>query len=344
MIRRLLVLALSVCLGGNALAGDQKVATFERLPLASGAAIAPVEIGYRTFGTLAADRGNVVVLLTWFGGQSEHAAGLVGADGLFDPEQHFVIVIDALANGISSSPSTSGTKGRMAFPRIDMPDMVAASRLLLQRQFGLDHVAVLAGVSMGGMQVFEWIVSDPGFATDAIVVSGSPRLTPYDLLLWQSTVEAIRRDPAWDGGNYSTQPARRALYYIGMLSGQSPAAINRTMTREGILAIPGMHAPDGGFDANDHIRQVEAMLHHDVARADGGDLVKAAGRVRARLLFAYHPDDRVVRPEPGLEFAKAAGATIVALPGDCGHAAYACEKTRLADAIRKFLAAGPTAP
>lgn len=325
-------------------AGAPERARFPSLKLDSGASIAPLEVGYRTFGTLDADRGNVVVLLTWFGGQSEQAAGLVGANALFDPAHHYVIVIDALANGVSSSPSTSASQARMAFPVIGIPDMVAASRLLLHETFGIDRVAVLAGVSMGGMQVFEWIVHEPEFAEAAVVIQGSPRLTPHDLLLWQSTVEAIRRDPVWNGGNYSRQPARRALYYIGMLSGQSPTAINRTMTREGVLAIPAMDAPVEGFDANDHIRQVEAMLRHDVAREDGGDLAVAARRVRTRLFYAYHPDDRVVRPEPGLEFARVAGARIVALPGDCGHAAYACEQPFLAAALRTFLEAKSATP
>ena len=338
MNRRLLAVMLAFGLAGPATAHELKRAELGDLPLTSGEVIEDLQVGYRTFGTLNAERDNAIVLLTWFGGQSEQVAGLVGSEGMLDPSRHFVIVVDALANGVSSSPSNSIKQPRMAFPIFSMADMVAANRQLLKAEFELDHVQALVGVSMGGMQVFEWLLQDPAFAESAIIIQGSPRLTPYDLLLWQSTFEAIRRDPAWDGGNYRQQPARRALYYIAMLSGQSPEMINRQLSRQQVLAMLEDQTPVEGFDANDHLRQVEAMLRHDVTRDFANDLGRAAAAVQSRVLYVWNAEDRVVRPEPGLTFAKAMDAEVLELPGHCGHAAYACELPMLRQAVGEFLA------
>lgn len=319
-------------------AAEQEWAELGDFRLSSGATLQELRMGYRQYGDVAARPGQVVVLLSWFGGQSAQLEGLVGADKLLDPAQTPVIAIDALADGVSSSPSNSRAQARMQFPKISIADMVQSSRLLLTQVFKLKRVKALVGVSMGGMQVFEWLTHDPDFAERGIVIHGSPRLTPYDLLLWQSTVEAIQLDPSWKHGDYTEQPARRALYYIGALSGQSPTAINRTMTREQVLSILDHHEPVQGFDANDHIRQVEAMLHHDIARLDAGSLTAAAKRIKAPLLYVWNAQDQVVRPEPGLEVAKAAKAQIVQLPGDCGHSAYACTMPRVIEVVRAFLA------
>ncbi|MBK8284200.1 MAG: alpha/beta fold hydrolase [Ahniella sp.] len=337
MNRRLLAVLLATGLAASATAQELKRAELGDLPLGSGEVIEDLQVGYRTFGALNAERDNAVVLLTWFGGQSEQLAGLVGSEAMLDPARHFVIVIDALANGVSSSPSNSIKQPRMAFPVFGMADLVAANRRLLEVEFELDHVQALVGVSMGGMQVFEWILQDPEFAESAIIIQGSPRLTPYDLLLWQSTFEAIRRDPVWDGGNYRQQPARRALYYIAMLSGQTPESINRQLSRPQVLALLEDQTPVEGFDANDHLRQVEAMLGHDVTRDFANDLSRAAGAVRSRVLYVWNAKDHVVRPEPGLEFAKAMNAEVLELPGNCGHGAYACELPMLRQAVAAFL-------
>jgi homoserine acetyltransferase len=68
------------------------------------------------------------------------------------------------------------------------------------------------------------------------------------------------------------------------------------------------------------------------------DLERAAKEVRARLLVIYSPDDHTVTPDPVKEFARAAGATAIAIPSACGHGVSGCERPRVAEIVRKFLA------
>lgn len=61
----------------------------------------------------------------------------------------------------------------------------------------LTHLRAVVGISMGGMHTFEWMVRYPGFMDLAIPITGSPRPTSYDLLVYRNTEYALKNDPAW---------------------------------------------------------------------------------------------------------------------------------------------------
>jgi homoserine O-acetyltransferase len=92
-----------------------------------------------------------------------------------------------------------------------------------------------------------------------------------------------------------------------------------------------------GADANDKIRQAQAMMQLDVSRDFGGSLERAAQAVKARVFVVVAKQDHVVTPGPASEFAKLIGAKLLVLEGDCGHLATACESARLNQAVRDFL-------
>ena len=94
--------------------------------LESGAVIQDCQIGYRTFGMLNTQRSNAILFPTWFTGTSQELTGEIGPGKLVDPSQYFVIAVDALGDGVSSSPSNSTAQPRMKFPEFSIRDMVAA--------------------------------------------------------------------------------------------------------------------------------------------------------------------------------------------------------------------------
>lgn len=320
------------------LAQQQQFANIGDLKLENGGVIRNCRIGYRTFGQLDAARSNVIVFPTWAGGTTEQLQSNIGPGKLVDSTMYFVVAIDALSNGVSSSPSNSRLQPRMRFPQFTLRDTVESQHELLTKVLKIDRVKAIVGISMGGMQVFQWLVSYPEFMDKAIPIVGSPRLAPYDLLHWQAQIEALVRDRDWKGGNYSANPARALDFAFGELLLTSPPDYNKRKTREQVAADLEKARRDGKrFDANDKIRQTQAMMQLDVTREFGGDLERAARAVKAKVFVVVSRFDHVVTPGPAIEFGSLINAKILNLESECGHLATACEAGQLNKAVTEFL-------
>ena len=338
MKRSICVICVICGLSLVALAQEQRFANIGNLKLQNGGVIRNCRIGYRTFGQLNADKSNVIVFPTWAGGTTEQLQSNIGSGKLVDSTKYFVVAIDALSNGISSSPSNSRQQPRMKFPKFTLRDTVESQHRLLTEVLHIDHVKAVVGISMGGMQAFQWLVSYPRFMDKAVPIVGSPRLAPYDLLLWQAQIEALMRDRDWNGGNYTRNPARALDFAFGELLLTTPSDYNRRKTREQTLNdLEKARADAKRFDANDKIRQDQAMMALDVSREFGGSLERAARAVEAKLLVVVAKFDHVVTPGPATEFASLLGAKLLTLESDCGHLATVCEARRLNDAVADFL-------
>jgi homoserine O-acetyltransferase/O-succinyltransferase len=335
-----IVHALSVFLLVSVASGqEQQFASLGDIKLQSGATLRDCRIGYRTYGTLNADKSNAILFPTWAGGTTEQLQDAIVKDKFADPERYFVITVDALSNGVSSSPSNSRPQPRMKFPRITIRDMVETQHELLAQVFGIHHLKAVMGISMGGMQTFQWIVAYPDFMDKAIPIVGSPRLAPYDLVLWQTQIDAIMNDPAWKKGNYKKNPARTAELQFGDLFLSSPEHFNQTATREQVIqAMAQAPVKNEGSDANNKIRQSQAMMALDVSQAFGGSMQRAAEAVKAKVLVVSSKNDLTVTPQPAIDFAHLLNAKLLVLDDDCGHSAPGCESKMLVPAIAAFLA------
>lgn len=337
-MRRAMSLALSLALltpGLSRAQGQLQVAELGECPLESGEAILDCRVAYRTFGELNAERSNAVLFTTQLTGISAQIAGYIGPGGLVDTTTHFVIAVDAFGNGVSSSPSNSTAQPGADFPRFSIRDMVAAQYRLVTEVLNLSSLHAVMGISMGGMQSFEWAVSHPGFAAKVIPVAGSPRLAAYDMVLWETSLRLLAVYLETGSADASS-----ALFGLSFLVGNSPDYHARMTPRDSIVGIlarlDGIPLPTG--IAHNLASQIRAIIDHNVAAPYDDSLERAAARVQADVLVIVTVQDHVVTPGPALEFAELLGAEAVILPSDCGHNGLRCDDELLSQASQEFLA------
>lgn len=311
----------------------QQFAAFDECRLSSERVIAPCRIGYRTHGVLNDDKSNALLVPTWYTGTSAEHAFLVSPE-LLDPDKYFIVIVDALANGVSSSPSNSETQPDEAFPEITITDMVVSQHRLLTEVLGVQSLHGVVGLSMGGMQAFEWAVRFPGFAGKTVAAIGSPRLPAFDIALWTTRnllLEMYR--------NCQCNEPLEVMAGMGMI-GAVPAKLAQEVPRENTVSTIISRSESNAMSTGktwDQQRQAEAMISHNVARDFDDDMNRAAARIETQLLIIVGEDDRVVTPQPALDFAALTGAAVLELDEDCGHGDPWCAPDAFAEAVSRFI-------
>lgn len=288
--------------------------------LENGQTIRQCRIGYRTFGALNADKSNVVLLTTWFTGTSQNLIGSVGPGRLVDSSRHFVVVADALGNGVSSSPSNSKLQPGAVFPHFTIRDMVNTQHRLLTEKLGLRHVRAVIGISMGGMQTFEWVVAYPGFMDAAVPLVGTPRQSAFDLMLWQAQLRLIESSRGSVPG--AQDSVVQAIAAMTLLHLRTPTYhATRTKPESVPTLLEEQEKAVLSMPLEDRASQLRAMIGHDIYKRFGGSAERTAAAVRARVLVIVSASDQMVNPLPALEFAKLLRARTLTLTGDYGHLA-----------------------
>ena len=321
--------------------GAQQFAEFGEFALQSGGVIADFRLGYRTLGKLNAEKSNAVLWPTWLGGKSQDLLQFAGPGKVVDTNQYFAILVDAIGNGVSSSPSNNKKQARMNFPEFTVRDMVKAEHRLATEVLHLSHLRAVVGLSMGGMQAFEWATAYPDFVDLVVAMAGSPQSTSYDKLLWTAEIDAIELDPAWNHGN-PTGPLSRGIALEQEIECMRDTSPGYRVSQTTPAAFPAFlealrkGAQADGGTASDQIRQRQAILSLDIPGEYGGTMEQAAARIHAKLLVIVSPQDHTVNPDPAMRFAAAAHAPLVKLDSPCGHQSFAC--ISVGPTVARFLA------
>jgi homoserine O-acetyltransferase len=334
---RMLCALLAMTSACAATAAEQQLASIGSLTM-TGGRIKQCSLGYRTYGTLAADQGNVVLVPTWLTGRTADQVDMIGPGKLIDTDRWYVIALDAVGNGVSCSPSNSKSHPRLKFPEFGIRDMVKAQHRLLALTLGIDHVHAIVGISMGGMQALQWAVMYPDYASNIVTIVGTPQPTAQDLLVWKAEMSAIERNPGWNNGNYPPGTAFRnltALHTESLWTPEHAAAKTVAAKRPTEDSLHGTQTSQS-FSAVDWYRQLQAMTTFDLVR-DGG-MATLAGKIKARMLIITSEQDRLVDPGPSKALAAQKRTTkLLVLNNDCGHMAPVCEMKKVDQAVKAFL-------
>ena len=316
--------------------GRQQMAAIGDFRLHSGDTIFDCQIGYRTYGRLNAKKTNIILFSTWFSGTTADLEQYVVGKQI-DSIKYFVILVDALGDGVSSSPSNSRRQPGLRFPVYSIKDMVESQFQLLTLIFHFSHVYAISGISMGGMQSFQWAVSHPEFADKIIPILGSPQLTANDLLLWTGELRAMEADTAYHMGDYTGEPTIASVSVLHRMALTTPEYIASTTTRDHFPTMFKEATGPSGFDWNDWHRQLEAMISHDIAAGDHGSLEVVAKKIKAKMLIITSRQDHMVNPIPATRMAHLLGAQLLELRGNCGHLAGGCESIKLIGGLKAFV-------
>lgn len=312
----------------------------------AGGTLAELKMHYRTIGLPrrnAAGRVlNAVLVLHGTTGSSaqflrpEFAGELFGAGQLLDAARYFVILVDNIGHGQSSKPSDGL---RAEFPKYGYRDMVAAQYRLLTEGLGVNHLRLVIGTSMGGMHAWLWGEMFPDFADALMPLASLPGQISGRNRLWRRiAIDAIRGDPEWQGGRYTTQP-RGLRVAAGMLAlvGSNPVLRQQespTLAAADTWFDDYVNAYARTADANDVLYALEASWDYDPG--------PALGQIRVPLLAVNSADDLVNPPELGIlerEIARVPKGRAVVLPfsaqtrGHGSHTVAALWKPLLAELL-----------
>ncbi len=330
--RPLILVFLLVALVG----GGQHWAELGDFSLESGEVIQNCRIGYHTFGQLNDSRDNAILFPTWFGGTSEHLGSLVGPDKLLDSTRYFIIAIDALGNGVSSSPSNSTDQPGDDFPLFSIRDMVKSQYLAVTEHLDIDHLYAVFGGSMGGMQTFQWLVSYPGFMDKGLTYVGVPWQTSFGRLTWELELRAIET-----GKEYNLPPevVTEQVAMIQVMNAYTPAYRNRKTAASETKEFRDIYVKrfSKNFKPADWASQLRAMMTHDISTAWDGDHQAAAAAIQANVMIIMSAQDHLVPPQPALEIAQLMEAETYTFDNDCGHLAPGCEMDKFVQIVHEFL-------
>ena len=299
---------------------------------ASGEVLPELRLHYRTLGTPRKDAkgvvGNAVLIGHGTGGSGaqflrpEFAGELFGPGQLLDASRYFIVLPDGLGHGRSAKPS-DGLRAR--FPRYGYADMVEATYRLLTEGLAVDHLRLVMGTSMGGMHTWVWGERHPDFMDALMPLASLPGPISGRNRVWRRIVlDAIRNDPAWAGGDYTTQPASlRTAAGLLFLMGSNPVLRQEqmpTLARADQVLDESLAASLRTMDANDVIHQVGASWDYDPA--------PGLERIRAPLTAVNFADDLINPPELGIlereirRVPKGEAVTIPFGPATRGHGSH----------------------
>jgi homoserine O-acetyltransferase len=270
----------------------------------SGEAMPELRIHYRTLGKPLRDANGMVknaVLITHGTGgtgaqflRPEFAGDLFAAGGVLDPAHYYIILTDGIGHGQSSKPSDGLHAG---FPHYGYTDMVDAQHRLLVEGLGVNHLRLVMGTSMGGMQSWVWGERYPKFMDALMPLASLPTQISGRNRVWRRIlIDAIRNDPEWKGGNYSAQPqslrvALDTLFFMGsnpvLRQQQLPTLASADAALDAYVA-----AGVKSTDATDLLYQVEASRDYDPA--------PNLEKIEAPLLAVNSADDLINPPELGM--------------------------------------------
>jgi homoserine O-acetyltransferase len=312
--------------------------------LENGEVLPGLTIAYNSYGKLNEAKDNVVWVchaLTANSDVFDWWPGLVGKDCVINPKDHFIICVNIISSCYGSSgPLTIDPEKNQpyysSFPVVTIRDMINAF-ILVRKELGIEKIKLLMGGSMGGYQVLEWCLMEPGVIQNSFVITTSAAESAWGIAIHTAQRLAIEADQTWrdrsaDAGKNGIKAARG----IGMLTyrnykifhqKQSDPDFSKTDNYKASSYIlhQGNKLSDR-FNAQSYWLLTKSMDSHNIARGRFDTLEKALKEIHQPMLVIGIDSD-ILCPVPEQKFLAEhiPNSTLHVISSDYGHDGFLVE-------------------
>lgn len=320
----------------------------------SGKTISDLRLRFQTWGKLNPGKDNVVWVCHALTGNhrvDEWWSGLFGAGKVFDPRAHFIVCVNVPSSCYGSTgPLCFDAKGNRYyrdFPLLTIRDFVAALDLV-REHLGINRISVGIGASLGGQQLLEWAVSNPGLFQAIIPIATNAKHSTYGIAWNETQRMAIESDPEFEKGGYSAgKSGMIAARAIAMLSYRSALGYHLAQQESDSQKSNDFKVSSyqryqgeklaGRFNAYSYWYLSKAMDSHNLARGRG-KLKNVLSRIKARTLVVGISSD-ILFPveEQHFLFHHIPDADLLTIQSPYGHDGFLVEYDQLAAGISEFL-------
>jgi homoserine O-acetyltransferase len=326
------------------------------LALELGGRLPAVRVAYRTWGTLAPDGANAIVVCHALTGSADADlwwTRLFGPGRSFDPERDFVVCSNILGScygttGPAELDPATGKPWLGTFPAVTIRDMVRVQHALVTA-LGVKKVRMVIGGSLGGMQVLEWALCYPELVESVVFIASTARHSAWCIGLSEAQRQAIYADPRWREGRYDpADPPASGLSVarmMAMLSYRSQPSFEMRFGRrpqtEDVYAVESYLRYQGQqlierFDPATYVTLTKAMDTHDVSRGRG-DFEEVLRSIRQPTLVVSIDSDVLYWPWEQREVASLVpNGRLAVMDSPHGHDAFLIDVDRLDEMVCDF--------
>lgn len=287
---------------------DYEIYELGDVDLLKGGHLAQAQLAYKTYGHLNAAKDNVVVLPTFYTGSHVRNEGLFGPGRAIDPDKHFIVSINLMGNGLSSSPSTAPPPyDGPRFPIVTLWDNIAFQHTLLTEELGVERIALVAGWSMAGCQSYQWAAQYPDMVDAILPFCASAKTSPHNIVFLEGVKAALCADQDWNNGAYTAPPVRGLKAFGRVYAGW---AFSQAWYREELhkqigfetfedLLVDWEEDHADNWDANNLLAKLKTWQLGDISDNPlyNGDFEQALGAIKARAILLPCTHDLYFPPQ-----------------------------------------------
>jgi homoserine O-acetyltransferase/O-succinyltransferase len=324
--------------------------------LENGAQLPSLTIAYHTYGTLNAEKNNVIWVCHALTANSDAAdwwAGVVGTGCVINPEKYFIVCANILGScygttgPLSINPKT-GKPWMHQFPLITIRDMVNA-HILLRQHLGIDSIHLLMGGSMGGYQALEWSVTEKDVIKNLFLLATSPTESAWGIAVHATQRLAIEADCTWkDDTAEAGQKGLKAARAIGMLTYRNYGIMVQKQTDTDTEKLDDYKAASyinyqgeklvKRFNAYSYWLLTKALDTHHIGRGRGGDAEAILQSVKQKTLLIGITSDILCPLEEQRHMQQhLANSTLVEIDSVYGHDGFMVEVGKIGEVLKEWL-------